>query len=63
MANPLSIVKAVNDPFMDLDYMVYLFKFDSTHGRYPGTVEARENMLVIDGIEIAVMFERDPAAV
>jgi hypothetical protein len=30
------------DPFMELDHMVYMFKYDSVHGRYPGTVEGRD---------------------
>jgi glyceraldehyde 3-phosphate dehydrogenase len=54
-------VVAVNDPFLDLDYMVYMFKYDSTHGRYPGSVEAKDGKLVIDGKEIQVFGERDPA--
>merc|ERR1712086_1017630 len=32
-------VTAINDPFMDLDYLQYLLKYDSVHGRFPGTVE------------------------
>ena len=28
-------VTAINDPFMDLDYLIYLLKYDSVHGRYP----------------------------
>jgi glyceraldehyde 3-phosphate dehydrogenase len=55
-------VVAVNDPFLDLPYMVYLFKYDSTHGRFPGTVEAKDGHLVVNGHSIAVYAEKDPAA-
>ncbi|OQR84420.1 glyceraldehyde-3-phosphate dehydrogenase, partial [Thraustotheca clavata] len=48
-ANPNATVVAINDTFMDLDYMVYLFKYDSTHGGYKGTVVAEDGNLVIDG--------------
>ena len=47
-------VVAVNDPFMNLDYMVYMLRYDSTHGRYPGTVEAKDGNLVVDGKTIKV---------
>lgn len=60
MANPMVQIKAINDPFMDLDYMVYLFKYDSTHGRYKGTVERKGNVLIIDGTEIQVFAEKNP---
>jgi glyceraldehyde 3-phosphate dehydrogenase len=63
VAHPDATVVAVNDPFMDLDYMVYLFKYDSVHGRYPGTVEKGEGKLVIDGKPVAVFTEKDPAAI
>ncbi|KAI8370381.1 glyceraldehyde-3-phosphate dehydrogenase 3 [Radiomyces spectabilis] len=56
-------VVAINDPFIDLDYMVYMFKYDSTHGRFKGTVEKRDGKLVVNGQEIAVYAERDPAAI
>lgn len=56
-------VVAVNDPFINVDYMVYLFKYDSTHGRFKGTVEAKDGKLVVNGNAIAVFSERDPKAI
>lgn len=56
-------VVAVNDPFIDVDYMVYMFKYDSTHGRFNGTVEAKDGCLVVNGNKIAVFQERDPKAI
>merc|ERR1712113_589587 len=67
MANPNVTVKAVNDPFMDLEYMVYMLKYDSVHKRYPGTVASKtdgdKNYLVVDGKEIRVFAAKDPAAI
>lgn len=61
LANPNVEVVAINDPFMDPDYMVYLFKYDSTHGRFKGTVEAKDGKLVVNGKAITVFAERNPA--
>ncbi|EMG45427.1 TDH1 Glyceraldehyde-3-phosphate dehydrogenase [Candida maltosa Xu316] len=54
-------VVAVNDPFIAADYAAYMFKYDSTHGRYKGEVKSEGNDLVIDGKKIQVFQERDPA--
>jgi len=57
------LVNAINDPFIDLDYMIYMFKYDSTHGRFDGTVTKKDGKLVIGDHEITVYAERDPAAI
>jgi len=54
-------VVGVNDPFLDPSYMAYLFKYDSTHGRYKGQVEAKDKKLVLEGKEITVFAEKNPA--
>jgi len=54
-------VVAVNDPFISLDYMVYMFKYDSTHGQYQGEVKEEGGKLVVDGQVITVFSERDPS--
>ncbi|CAO3630565.1 unnamed protein product [Mucor hiemalis] len=56
-------VVAINDPFIPLDYMVYMLKYDSVHGRFDGTVEAKDGKLVVNGHPIAVSAERDPAQI
>jgi len=53
-------VVAINDPFIELNYMVYMFKYDSTHGRFKGTVEAKDNKLVVNGRAVAVHGEMKP---
>ena len=47
-------VVGINDPFIDLDYMVYMTKYDTVHGQFPGTVETKGGKLVVDGKEIEV---------
>ncbi len=52
---------AVND-LTDRETLAHLLRHDSVHGRYPGTVEVSDNGLVVDGDEIRVLSEKDPAA-
>ena len=58
--NDVQIV-AVNDPFMDIDYMVYMLQYDTVHGKFQGTAEHKDGKLVINGVEIAFFAEKDPA--
>ncbi|KAG0085409.1 hypothetical protein BGZ93_000693, partial [Podila epicladia] len=60
LANKHVEVVAVNDPFIDLAYMVYMFKYDSTHGRFKGHVEAKDGHLIVDGHKIAVFNSLKP---
>ncbi len=55
-------VVAVND-LTDPETNAHLLKYDSTYGRFPGTVEALEDGLAIDGKEVKVVAERDPARI
>jgi glyceraldehyde 3-phosphate dehydrogenase len=54
-------IVAVND-LVDTELNALLFKHDSTYGAYPGTVEHTEDSLIIDGRQIKVLKEKDPAA-
>jgi len=67
IANPDVTVKAVNDPFMDLKYMVYQLKYDSVHKRFPGTIATKEDggkeFLVVDGKDIQIFHEKEPSAI
>lgn len=53
-------VVGIND-LVDPDYMAYMLKYDSTHGRFDGTVEVKDGNLVVNGKKIRVTAEKDPA--
>jgi glyceraldehyde 3-phosphate dehydrogenase len=53
-------VVAIND-LIDVDYMAYMLKYDSTHGRFDGTVEVKDGALVVNGNVVRVTAERNPA--
>jgi len=53
-------VVAIND-LIDVDYIAYMLKYDSTHGRFDGTVEVKDGKLVVNGNEIRVSAEKNPA--
>lgn len=53
-------IVAINDPFIAADYMAYMVKYDTVHGRFNGTISAEEGKLVVNGKEIKVYNEADP---
>ncbi|TXG71359.1 hypothetical protein EZV62_006294 [Acer yangbiense] len=57
-------VVAVNDPFIDAKYMAYVFKYDSTHGVFDGTIKVvDESTLEINGKQVKVLSNRNPAEI
>lgn len=54
-------VVGIND-LIPVDYMAYMLQYDSTHGKFNGTVEVKDGMLVVNGNAIRVTAEKDPSA-
>lgn len=52
-------IVAIND-LLDVHYIAYLLKYDSTHGPFKGTVEVTEGNLIVNGSKIRVTAEKDP---
>lgn len=57
--NDIEVV-GIND-LIDVEYMAYMLKYDSTHGRFNGTVKVKDGQLVVNGKTIRVSAERNPA--
>merc|ERR1711894_725676 len=56
-------VVSINDPFLDVKYMEYMFKYDSTHGRFKGEVKIDGDKLVVNGTAVNIHAQRDPAQI
>jgi glyceraldehyde 3-phosphate dehydrogenase len=56
-------IVGINDPFIDVDYMVYMVKYDTMHGHFDGTVKAENGKLVVNGKAINVFAEKDPTQI
>ncbi|PYH48494.1 glyceraldehyde 3-phosphate dehydrogenase GpdA [Aspergillus saccharolyticus JOP 1030-1] len=56
-------VVAVNDPFIETHYAAYMLQYDSTHGKFQGSIETYEQGLIVNGKKIRFFAERDPAAI
>ena len=57
--NDIQVV-AVND-LIDVDYMAYMLKYDTVHGKFDGTVEVKDGKLIVNGFPVRVTAEKDPA--
>jgi glyceraldehyde 3-phosphate dehydrogenase len=53
-------VVAIND-LLDVDYMAYMLKYDTVHGKFKGTVEVKDNALIVNGKKIRITAEKEPA--
>lgn len=56
-------IVGLNDPFIDLDYMVYMVKYDTIHGKFDGEVSTENGKLIVNGKEIDVYAFRDPSEI
>jgi glyceraldehyde 3-phosphate dehydrogenase len=56
-------IVGINDPFISPDYMVYMLKYDSMHGRFNGEVTSDESSITVNGRKIAVYGEKDPTMI
>lgn len=54
------VVVGIND-LIDVEYMAYMLKYDTMHGQFEGTIEIKNGNLVVNGNEIRVTSEKDPA--
>ena len=60
-SNPNISIVGVNDPFIPVDYMRYMLKYDTVHGRFPNTVEVAGDSIAVGGDKVKVFGERDPS--
>jgi glyceraldehyde 3-phosphate dehydrogenase len=58
--NPEVEVRGINDPFIDLDYMVYMLKYDTVHGQFKGDVYTEDGKLVVNGKKVSVYATMNP---
>ena len=53
-------IVAIND-LLDVDYLAYMLKYDSVHGKFEGSVDVKDGKLIVNGNEIRITAERNPA--
>lgn len=58
--NPAVEIKGINDPFIDLEYMTYMLKYDTVHGQFKGSISIEDGMLVVNGQKIKIYGSMNP---
>ena len=53
-------VVAINDPFISANYMAYMVKYDTVHGKFEGEISSEEGKLIVNGKEVKVYNEMEP---
>ncbi|AUG58314.1 MAG TPA: type I glyceraldehyde-3-phosphate dehydrogenase [Ruminiclostridium sp.] len=61
--NPDVEVVGINDPFIDLEYMKYMLKYDTVHGQFKGEISSKDGKLVVNGKEISVYACMEPSEI
>ncbi len=61
--NPNIEVVGVNDPFIDPEYMVYMLKYDTVHGRFKGTVSCTKDAIIVNDKKVCVYQSMNPAEI
>ncbi len=60
MENPNVEVLGINDPFIDLEYMTYMLRYDTVHGQFKGDISVEGDKLVVNGKKVAVYAAMNP---
>jgi len=58
--NPEVEVRGINDPFIDVDYMKYMLRYDTVHGKFEGDIAVEDGKLVVNGKKISVYASMNP---
>jgi len=65
MENQGVTMAAINEPFMDLEYMIYMLKYDSVHKKFNGTISSKKDgdkyYLIVNGMPVRIFHSKDPA--
>jgi len=56
-------VVGINDPFINLEYMVYMLRYDTVHGQFKGSIAVEGDKLVVNGKKVTVFASKDPAEI